>query len=267
MNDVVGEVAGEPRLFTRVIVIPPGAPWTQLRAAKLEVEHGAPLPLGELVSSLRRIGPWRPQSVARFAIAYLRREQAGGHQKVAALIDGAPFEFVFRPAGLAALKRPELLVAGLALLAVVGLSLAGAKATRVKSDNEAMLARLELNAKAAERKMRRQGQLERDAAIVKRSGMDRGTFADVAADLAWLGQNRTSSAVVRSVSWKPAGLIVMADGADPPVSDRERQIERLAASSGSTEWRIGHAPAPVMKSGVAVPSIVSRPRRADTDPR
>ena len=56
----------QPQVLVRVIVTPPGAPWEQARAAKLDAQHGAPLPISELIHQLRRLAPWAPGRPGRY---------------------------------------------------------------------------------------------------------------------------------------------------------------------------------------------------------
>lgn len=68
----------EPNVLVRTLVVPPGAPWVQQRAAMLEARHSAPLPIESLVLSLMRLEGWRPGRPGRYAACYvLARDFAG----------------------------------------------------------------------------------------------------------------------------------------------------------------------------------------------
>jgi len=255
MTDANGSPGGQP--YVRMLEIPPGAPWDQARAARLEAAHGAPLGGETLLWALARMEPWRPRAPTRYAVAYVRREAAPG-APLAVDVNGRAVRFRFPfPAG-----RGRIRLAGrgmtvvLAGLVAVVAALDLPKALDLRGAREQALARLEANAQRWERLARRERQQRADAALLRKTGADRASFADLAADLFWLGQARAPSVAIQRVQWRPDQMQVTSLGPGAPVLGSERRIERLGEGAGVSEWRIGGQPVQVVRAGAARPSVM-----------
>jgi hypothetical protein len=246
------------QLFVRRIDIPPGAPWDQHRAAKLAAAHGAPLSRDVVAASLKRLAPWRARRPGVFAVAYIRRADLPPDGVVEGALEGKALRFAFQPAGLALARARKLAITGLlAIVAIAALGLGVQTALNRRAQNEQLLARLESNASRGERLGRRSAQRALDMRLVRLAGAEHSSFADLAADLAWLSQARRPSALIQRVTWGSAEIAVLSMGPDAPVSGSERQMESEPAAAGAREWRIRAAAPPVVRSGVVRPSVVS----------
>jgi len=246
----------EAKVFARGFATPPGAPWDQWSAARLEARHGAPLPVADLHWSLRRLDRWRAGAEGRFAVAYmLRSAVAAPPGPTIVEIEGAPVRFSFGPPLRLPPIQPLPLVVIVGALALSGFC--GWEAWRARVEKEAQLSRLEDVAQRAERLARRQRQAVSDARAVERAGLQGRSFADLTEDLTWLGANREAGSVVQGVVWTPEGLEARLAGDGRPVVHDERAIAAIPGEQRA--WRIGRAPPPVVRGGVARPSIMSKP--------
>lgn len=253
------ETPSAPQLFTRVIVIPPGAPWDQHRAARLDAAHGAPLAGDEVVFALRRLDPWRPRTSARYGVAYRRCLGADVSETVEARLEGRSVRFRFG-GPIARPREPRVLIVTAAMTLLAGLALMGGgfKAREVRAAKTETLERLEANALIGVRQDRRRRQTIAELALVRRADGAGRDFADLAGDLWWLGQVRDPAVKIQTVLWSRGALIVTGSGGDSPVRSAERPVERLQASAGQGVWRIGPPAAPVVRQGLVRPSVVSQ---------
>jgi len=254
-------VAPSPEAFVRKVEIPPGAPWDQWRAAKLEAAHSAPLSAGETAVSVRRLRPWAPNTTGLFGVAYVRRTD-GLAPELSATIDGVAVAFRFAsPRAQRVTLRRHATTAAFLLFAMIALGLATQKALQAREANEALLAREEINAKRWDAHGQK---LQRDAderRLLHRAGADGRSFADVAADLVWLGQSKAPSVALERVTWTAGEMQVLAQGPGAPLLTPERPLAPLERVAGLQTWRIGKTAPPVVKAGMARPSVVEdRPK-------
>jgi hypothetical protein len=254
MTEEIDRAAGQ--VFVRLIEIPPGAPWDQFWAARLDAAHGAPLGGDALVWAIRRLEPWRPRSPGRFAAGYVRRE-AIRDREVVVDAGGTPVRLRFAQPELRRRRVTRLaLTGGLAAVALVAGGLGVQKALELRSQREQTLARLEDNAARWERVARRERRQAADVALLKKAGADRASFADLAADLFWLGQAKAPSVAIERVQWSRGEMRVVSVGPGRPVLGSERALEPVAEVAGAREWRIGGASPTVVRGGIARPSVV-----------
>ena len=251
-------------VFVRRINTPPGAPWDQYRAAKLDGEFGAPLPLDQIAMGLKRLEPWKPRKTGRFAVAYVRRSELGARRAITAKVDDQTVVFSvgsYGPRTMLTDPRLGLVIIGLA--AAISMGLAVSKSWRARTYNEAALARLERAAGRVSQQALRRQQEASDARLLANVKADGRSFADLGRDLAWLGTARKPSATIRTVHWDGGVLDITVSGPDRPVVGSERPVEIGPREDGLGHWRIGAATAPVMNGGVARPSVVTTPQEAD----
>jgi len=248
-------------MFIRKLEIPPGAPWDQWRAAKLEAAHGAPLPTEEAALSVKRLRHWAPHSVGLFAVAYIRRAD-DLPAELSAVVDGLTVRFRFAAPRLrqATLKRQAIALASL-VFAAVSLGLAGQKALEARAANEALLQREEAHAQrwgAAARQRRRDAEEQR---LIRQAGAEGRGFGDLAADLVWLGRAKAPSVAFERVRWTAGEMQVLVQGPGAPLLTPERPLTPIDQIAGLQAWRIGERARPVVKAGVVRPSVVEdKPR-------
>ncbi|PXA95305.1 hypothetical protein DMC25_00950 [Caulobacter sp. D4A] len=231
------------RVFARSIMTPAGWPWEQVRAAEIEARHATPLPLGDVVSQVRRLEAWRPSRPSRFAAFYVRRGQIGERLESDVLLSGERHRVVF-VSPVQRRRRFQLLAgAGVAAaLLVFGAVLAAVSAKQTGDAAEQRLAVLEAKAAADLRRaqiVRRQRKLSE--AIEDR---DRGPgFEAPLSDLAWCARNKRPEARVLAWHWEPGLTAVESRGQDTPfvVSDRPVQRSSAAVRRGVWLWGLGAA--------------------------
>lgn len=253
MNEAPADAA---KIFARIIEIPPGAPWDQYRAARLDAAHRAPLAAGEVAFVLKRLDAWRPRAPARYGVAYRRRGASDAADIEDVVLDGRTVRFRFRSARPRDLRGvlPTLAVAALAALALAGAGLKALEARAVKAE---ALTRLEANAAVAARLDRRRRQAEAEAALIRRADGEGRGIADLVADLWWLGQARAPEVILRKIEWTREAMVVEGVGDRRLVAGAERPVQLTSDSRGAKTWRVGSPPPPVVRNGVVRPSIVS----------
>lgn len=249
--------AGPARFYVRVVETPPGAPWDQSRAARLDASLGAPLGADALIWAVERLAPWRPRMPGRFGVAYVRREDAPGGPAMLS-VEGAQVRFRFSSAEEQNRRLRTIATIGLlAAAAICGGVLAVQKALSVRAEREAALAQLEVNARGWDQAASLRSQAASDAAALQKAGAQGAAFGDLAADLFWLGQAKAPSVTIERVLWSPGGLEVTALGPGQPVIGSERKVEPAGELGGARRWRIGPGRArPVeRRSGISRPSV------------
>lgn len=244
------------RMFIRQIEVPPGPPWDQRRAVRLEARHGAPLREEAVAWAIRRLSPWRPRAMGRFAVAYVRREDVTA-TPLTALVAGQDVAFRFaRPWRERLQLRTFGLTAGLGLFAALTLAAAVEKAVTVRGTSETHLARLELNGRRWTRVLRHDREIAADQVLLRETGAEHSTFADLATDLFWLGQARAASATIDRVQWRRDEMRVVSESPGPPVLGSERLVEAVGRVAGAREWRIGARSPAIARQSMGRPSVV-----------
>lgn len=246
------------KIFARVIEIPPGAPWDQYRAARLDAVHGAPLAAGDVAFALKRLSPWRPRTSARYGVAYRRKSEPGVSDIVEVMLVGRPVRFRFP--GQAARADGNLVATGvLGALAAAALLAGGLKAVEARAAKAEALTRLEARAAVLVRQDRRDRQARAEAALIRRADGEGRGFADLTSDLWWLGQVRNAEVALRRIQWSRGAMVITGFGAETLIAGAERPVHALGDAAGLRTWRIGALPPAVVRGGVTRPSIVSRP--------
>lgn len=231
----------QPQVLPRTISTPPGPPWEQARAARLEARHGAPLPLTEVVWRLRRVEPWSPGRPGRYAAFYVRERELKARFTSVVEVDGRPVEVEFRPA---ADQRLQIRTAAYGALAVLGVGLlcagAAAFALHARSQTEARLATAEQTAAV---KLRAARSLQKRADAARRLHAVQGAAApvDVAmADLGWASVARSEEANIVAVHWDHGLLAVETKGDASPFPQAEPGVVRPGGQirSGIFLWGV-----------------------------
>jgi hypothetical protein len=249
-------------VFVRRIDTPPGAPWDQARAARLEALHGGPLGASDLAFSVKRLSSWAPGAPGEFAAAYMHRARVSD-QPVMVRVGAVEHAFRFRDAALERRRLAELtLTLGMVAAATLALGLAGERALSVRAANEAQLAQQERLAARQRQLAAEASSRAADAGLLLRAGVPPAGVAGLADDLLWLGQAKAPSVVVQRVRWTPQAMEVLSEGPGEPVLGAERRIEPAGDFAGARLWRITRPSMGPTASGVSRPSVVtSAPQR------
>lgn len=215
-----------PRVFVRSITAPPGLPWVQGRAADLEAQHGAPLPLKDVTYRLRRLEAWRP-GPGRFAAFYVRRAEFRETFETRVEVDGRATDIRFvhpaderqrsRQVGLVAAAVAAIVAVGAASVAA---SLGQRNATTAQLDAAEQRAASQL--RAAQVLQRRQEQSRR----FEQAARGDHPVSDVLADISWVSANKTPTARIEALHWDHGVLAIEARGEESPFGATDRQVVR-----------------------------------------
>lgn len=233
----------EPKVFTRTISAPPGAPWEQRKAATLEARIGAPLPLRELEFQVVRMDRWRPGQASKFAAFYVRTRDVGRRFSAEAIVDGQPVEAVFVGRGeraSAARKTAIFAAAAVGGLALGAISLTVALSARHGA--EAQLEELErlVRQKAA---LARAAEAERrEAKALDQAGMAGRSLYGYLTDLDWASAAKTPTARIDAIHWDRGAIAVEARGDDPPFAEQGRHLTRMDKPLRPHVWLWGVGP-------------------------
>jgi hypothetical protein len=232
----------QPQVLVRVIVTPPGAPWEQARAAKLDAQHGAPLPISELIHQLRRLAPWAPGRPGRYAVFYLRAREFHAPFETTVEVDGQPLPVRF---GTPARDAARVKLAGLALiLLVLTGAVLGASTLLALRVREAANVRLEAAEQMATSRLRMAEAFSKrtnDTQDLRALVGSARPLSDVISDLTWVATSRTAEARIVGVHWDRSLLAVEARGDQPPLLAVDRPLRRSdrPLRPGVWLWAVG----------------------------
>lgn len=226
-----------PQVFVRALTTPPGAPWEQARAARLDARHGAPLPIAELVHQVRRLGRWAVGQPGRYAAFYVRAREFREPFETTVDVDGQAVKVRFGAAG-ADMQRLRGLAAAVVLVVLAGAVLGAGVMLALGARSEAT-AQLEADEQLAASRLK-MAQAYRDRSNQARDlrvavGRAR-PLADVMADLTWVATSKTPEARIVGVHWEDGLLAVEARGEQPPFLAVDRPIERSAKPLRPGVW-------------------------------
>jgi hypothetical protein len=177
----------QPPTFLRLVAIPAAPPWRQLQAAMLEARLGAPLPADQIVFACRRLGSWRPNVEARFALLYARARDLQGPVMVQQEIEGRALAFRLQhPTTQAHLTRAHAVTAALVVVAVLLFADAAIQATGERQLDGATLSNLEDMADTATRHAAAELKLRREAVALESVGGKARSPAALVQDLTWI---------------------------------------------------------------------------------
>jgi len=231
-----------PHIFVRALSTPPGAPWEQARAARLDSRHGAPLPLAELMHQVRRLDRWAPGQPGRYAAFYIRAREFREPFESSVEVDGRTVRVKF---GASSPDLRRFQGAGAALLAItlcgailgtgVTLALAARREAETRLAAEEQLAASRLKLAQAHRD--RSNQARDLRALVGHAR----PLGEVLGDLTWVATSKTPEARLTGVHWERGLLAVEARGEQPPFLAVDRPIERSPKPlrAGVWLWAVG----------------------------
>jgi hypothetical protein len=236
--------ADEPKVFARSISVPPGAPWDQARAARLEARVGAPLPLAEIEHQLRRLGSWRPGQPARFAAFYVRTADVGQRLTTQALVDARWLEvtFVSRAERERQARRMSIALAAVAV-GLVTLLASAAVAISARGTAEGELSSIE---QLADAKQKIAGAVElqhRQAGALEAAGVRGRSLSDYLDDLDWAASAKAPGARIQAVHWQRGAMAIEARGDAAPFNPVGRSVTKVDKPLRPGVWLWGVTPA------------------------
>jgi len=216
-----------PQVFSRVFSTPPGPPWRQARAAKLEAWHGAPIPIADLIHRVKRLNPWAAGAPGRYAAFYVRAREFSAPFETTVEVDGRQITVAF---GAPALPLARAGAVGALLVAILAsLTLLGAGFWLGLSARMEVSARLDIAEQTAAARSRSMTQLKRRAdqaralRVVVGSNRPIGALFD---DLRWVSVNKAPDARIDALHWDHGLLVVEARGESPPFLAPDRTLRR-----------------------------------------
>jgi hypothetical protein len=245
--------AETPQVFVRTFTIPSGLPWDQARAAQLEARHGAPLPIADLVHRLRRLEPWAPGRIGRYAVFYVRRRDYSGPFETTIDVDGQTMRVAFGSRGLN-LQRYRAAALAVCTVAAAGLAIVAMAVTvlGVRDSAEQQLTRLERESAVKLRIARAVEAGRQESRELAMAQGQSGRPTDVLDDIAWVARNRTSDARIVALHWDHGLLAVEARGELPPLGPSDRQMVRAQRPVRPGVWAWG-----VSRRSAATPAPVA----------
>jgi hypothetical protein len=240
--DAASQAPARPQVFVRAITTPPGPPWEQARAARLEAQMGAPLPIGELMHQLRRLAPWAPGRPGRYAALYLRAREFREPFETTVEVDGQALRAAFGAPGLQ-LGRFRGPAMALLLLIAAGVLVGGGIALALQARGEAAT-RLEAAETLSSARVRMADAYRRRVDAAGELGAMTGAarpLSDVLDELAWMGAAKGPEARLMGVHWEHGLLAVESRGEQSPFPASDRPLERAAkpVRPGVWLWAVG----------------------------
>ena len=229
-----GARVAQPRVFARAVHAPAGWPWEQVRAAQLAARHEAPLPIDQVHLRLRRLTPWRPAQVARFAACYVRISEIAERFETQVELDGRPVPVAFEPPEALARRARRSLLVGVGAAVVAALlfvSIAGALLARAQGEEQ--LAALEHDAALKLQRAEAIQSVRRQSAALAAASPGELVAAPLS-DLAWAMAARAPDARIEAWRWDHGVSRVEARGEASPFVDPHRTVTR----EGAGVWRI-----------------------------
>jgi hypothetical protein len=242
-EDEVVQGHEHPRVLSRVIVTPPASPWQQSRAAKLEAQHGAPLPPSELIHKVRRLAGWAPGRPGRFAVFYVRTAELRAPFEATVDVEGQSVKMAFGSGGVQP-QRVQGVARLVMLLTLCGAVLGGGGVLALNARGEAS-GRLEAAEKLAGAKLAAAQAVRRQAAQARalRAALGRGRpIGDLLGDLGWAAASKASDARLAAIHWQGGVMAVEVRGEQSPFAAGDRRLERAPRPLRPGIWLWGVGP-------------------------
>ncbi len=240
--DEPGETPGTqaPPLFVRAISTRPAAPWDQNRAARLEAELNAPLPLDVTALVVKRLERWSPGAPGRYAAVYARRSDVADGLTTVAQLDGRPIpvRFLSPERQAAQLKTFAVAVAGATIMTFL-LVLTIASVIAVRSEAEARLEALEQTVQRRLVEARRREALAEQSRALTAAGVENLRASAVLADLDWAARAKSADVSLEGVYREGALMAVEVRGDQVPFAGGDRAVQRSEKPVRSGVWLWG----------------------------
>jgi len=247
--------ARDPNIFTRSFSVPAGLPWEQTRAAQLDARHGAPLPIEDAMSQIRRLDRWMPGRSGRFAAMYIRTRDFVGPFEANVEVDGSIVRVAFGatrrtgPTWSPHFRNGNLIAwlaaSGTLATVSVGVSLSLAARSEIGAELDQLEQLLARQAVATDRLHR-----ERDLVQALSVAPGAGHRADQAlADLAWASAGRSPDGRIVAVHWDHGLLAVETRGEATPFASSRRAVQRADRPVRPGVWLWAVSPEGDVRSG------------------
>lgn len=224
MNAYSGDRPG-PKPFTRTLAVPPGWPWDQARAAKLEALHTSPASGDTVTTLVKRVKPWAYGEPGEFVAVYVRGAAAG--QVFEIDVHGRTVRVeVPSKAAREAMVRERAWQLGSALvvvLAIGGLLLLAAQRRQALEDR---LTAAELKIEHQSREARAIAAAKTNARLLGELGLKDQGVDSIMRDLSHVAAVKESDARIDAFYWRKGFWAVEAHGDTPPVRDAELSLQR-----------------------------------------
>jgi hypothetical protein len=231
----------DPKVLVRTIPTPPGLPWDQARAARLEAVHGAPLPMADIVFRLQRLDPWRPGAPGRYVAFYVLARELTGRLDTTVEVDGRilPVSFL-TPAQQRVQARRVLTIGVAAGLAVFVVTASVGAAFAKRSQAEATLSALETRAATRLRAVEVRQKLKTQNRALEAQPDRGGRIRDALSDIAWASAAKSPEAHIEQLHWEPGLLAVEVRGTPAPFgANEDRAVQKAAKPVRHGVWLWG----------------------------
>ncbi|EGF92857.1 hypothetical protein ABI_12950 [Asticcacaulis biprosthecium C19] len=240
MNDLNIPERAAFKPFTRVIGAPPGWPWDQARAARLEARHTSPVSGDDINIVVRRLKPWMLGEPGKFVAIYLR----GVDQR-----QGLKFDIEVQGQRIAvelpsrqqktqqSLHRAWIL--GLGAVTAVSFALMGTMTMQRRVAEAERLTVLETQVKRRAREAEGVARAKADAAALAALDLENRTISQALADLNTLSLKRDPAVRLEAYLWNKGYWAVEARGEAPPVADAGLQRAPKPVRKGVWLWVAG----------------------------
>lgn len=226
-----------PPVFTRVLSTPPGLPWDQARAARLEAARAAPMPIEGLTLRLKRLDPWRNGKAGAFAAFYVKTGALGGGFSASKVIDGRTVTVDFKSRAQARAEARLLAVfagvGGAAAVAVLG---AVITAAAVRHGGDGRLDDLTRDSAHQLKHAQVVSALKRQNTALQSADNEGAPIGEVLGDLAWASRMRRQDVPVEGFHWRPAGFGVEVRGDPQPFTGPGAQRSARPLKPGVWLW-------------------------------
>jgi hypothetical protein len=235
-----------PEVLARSIVVPPGLPWDQAQAARLEARHGAPLPMADLAFQLKRLEGWRPGGPGRFAAFYVLARDLSGRLETTVEVDGRDLSVTFLSADLQRQRVRWLASVGIASgVAAALLVFTVGTALMRRAEAEAGLSALETRADGKLRAVQARERLKEQTRALD-AQLNRGArLGDVLGAIAGASSAKSPDAHIEGFHWEPGLVAVEVRGTQAPFDvPRDQVLRKSAKPVRRGVWLWGLTPRP-----------------------
>jgi hypothetical protein len=234
-----------PKVFSRQISTPAGAPWDQARAADLDARHWAPLPLSEVVYQVRRLDGWKPGAPGHHVAFYIRAADVGESFETDLWIEGRRVGVRFlSPAERGRRARRLALIGAASAAAILILGVAVTTVVSVRQATSDQVELVEANAASTLAAARSAEQAQREDAALTEAGMQGRSIDAFLQDIAWASSAKTPDARVDALHWDSGYMALEVHGqATPPFTRFDRPLKQSdkVLAHGVRLWLIGPA--------------------------
>jgi hypothetical protein len=242
-----------PKVFTRVIMAPPGPPWRQRQMAMLEARQSAPIALADVALRLQRMGMWDGR-VARFVAFYVRTVDFQQSIVTDLQVDGETVRLRMpHPSEERQRSATAALIGGLTAFVVVACAAAISGAASQRDSLTQGVETAERQASSRLRVAQNAHRRAKEAAALAAASRNDHTISEVLADMSWVAANRAPGSRIQAFHWEGGALALEASGSNPPIDAWDRPLIRSARPLRPGVWAWAAAKPRALKPAVAAP--------------